>query len=70
MHSTSLVSERQKQGGWKPGDRLNHGTVPASCWAVAWAATNLPQAFRGLISSGGLAHYLLRAQVYPPLVLM
>lgn len=32
-----------------------------TCWDVSWAGTNLPQAFRGLISSGGLAHYLLWA---------
>ena len=41
-----------------------------TCWDVSWAGTNLPQAFRGLISLGGLAHYLLRAQAYFPLVLM
>lgn len=50
--------------------RDSRGTEPAPCWAGSWAATNLSQAFRGLISSGGLAHYLLRAQVCPPLVLM
>lgn len=41
-----------------------------TCCDVARAGTNLPQAFRRLISSGGLAHYLLRAQAYFPLVLM
>ena len=41
-----------------------------TCWDVSWAGANLPRAFRGLISLGGLTHYLLRAQAYFPLVLM
>lgn len=46
------------------------GTTCCTCRDVSWAGTNLPQAFRGLISSGGLAHYLLRAQACFPLALM